>query len=101
MRSWGTWLEISLRAGLILEAGNAAEYETGDWRTQRPIWHEGRCIQCYRCWVYCPDGAIVIKDGKVSGIDYVHCKGCGVCVSECPTKDPALELITESEAIES
>ena len=58
-----------------------------------------RCIQCYRCWSIAR-WRHVIKDGKVSGIDYVHTKGCGVVV-KCPTKDPALELINESEAIES
>ncbi|GAI83538.1 unnamed protein product, partial [marine sediment metagenome] len=30
------WKEIPL-GGLILEAGNAEEYETGSWRTYRPI----------------------------------------------------------------
>jgi pyruvate ferredoxin oxidoreductase delta subunit len=32
----------------------------------------------------CPDSSIEMKDGKVVGIDYDHCKGCGVCVDSCP-----------------
>jgi len=28
-------------------------------------------------------------------IDYDHCKGCGICVEECPTK--ALSFIKEGE----
>jgi pyruvate ferredoxin oxidoreductase delta subunit len=38
------------------------------------------------CWVYCPDSAVIVKDGKVQGFDYDHCKGCGICAHECPVK---------------
>jgi len=38
------------------------------------------------CWLYCPDGSILVKDSKVIGIDYEHCKGCGICARECPKK---------------
>ncbi len=85
-------------AGVILEAGNSVKYETGDWRTSRPIYHPDRCIQCFFCWVYCPDGAIRAEDRKVVGIDYDHCKGCGICSTECPTKpEKAITMMEESE----
>ena len=35
------------------------------------------------CWLYCPDGAISKGDGGYS-IDLNYCKGCGICVQECP-----------------
>ena len=81
---------------MIIEPGSAEEYETGSWRTFRPLWHEDRCIQCLRCWIYCPDSAIMLKDGKVVGIDYVHCKGCAICAHECPTKEKAITMEQES-----
>jgi Pyruvate/2-oxoacid:ferredoxin oxidoreductase delta subunit len=44
----------------------------------------GSCISCNNCVVYCPDLAVKRVNGgyEVLG-DY--CKGCGVCVKECPT----------------
>lgn len=75
-----------LPEGDVLEAGTAEKFETGDWRNERPTFHAGRCINCYICWAYCPDSSILLKDGKVAGIDYKHCKGCGICSRECPVK---------------
>jgi Pyruvate/2-oxoacid:ferredoxin oxidoreductase delta subunit len=28
----------------------------------------------------------MVKDGKVTGINYDYCKGCGICAEECPVK---------------
>jgi NADPH-dependent glutamate synthase beta subunit-like oxidoreductase len=46
----------------------------------------GTCILCDNCVHYCPDLAVRRTD---SGDGYVvlsdYCKGCGVCVKECPT----------------
>ncbi|MCX6640969.1 MAG: ferredoxin [bacterium] len=72
--------------GLIEEAGNAEKYVTGTWGTFKPVFNAEICIQCFFCWVYCPDSSILVKDGKVVDIDYVHCKGCAICSTECPTK---------------
>lgn len=45
----------------------------------------GRCIACDNCLHYCPDLAIRRADagGYIVLTDY--CKGCGICVKECPT----------------
>jgi len=44
----------------------------------------GTCIFCDNCVVYCPDMAVKrVDNGYVVLTDY--CKGCGVCVKECPT----------------
>ena len=92
------WKEIPI-GGLILEAGNAVEYKTGGWRTMCPVYDVKKCIQCMFCWAYCPDSAIIVKDGKVVGIDYDHCKGCGICSNECPVKpEKAIKMIKEDSA---
>ena len=48
----------------------------------------GSCIQCDNCFHYCPDLAITRVNGE-AGQGYAvltdYCKGCGVCVKECPT----------------
>jgi len=44
----------------------------------------GTCIQCDNCVHYCPDLAVKRgASGYVVLTDY--CKGCGLCVKECPT----------------
>ena len=92
------WKSLPM-GGIIDEPGNAREYHTGSWRTYRPIWFEDRCIQCFNCWVYCPDDSIRTKDEKVIGIDYDHCKGCGICAKECPEKAHAIEMKLEAECL--
>ena len=76
-------------AGIITEAGNAAEYKTGDWRTYSPRFVEENCTHCLYCWIYCPDSAIEVDSSgdkpRMTGINYDHCKGCGICATECPT----------------
>lgn len=46
----------------------------------------GTCPACDNCYIFCPDAAIQAGDNAESKyiIDMKHCKGCGVCVSECP-----------------
>lgn len=77
------WKEVS-RAGIIYDAGNAEDFKTGSWRSMRPVYHADKCKQCMVCFFMCPDSSILAEDGKVTGIDYEHCKGCGVCVDACP-----------------
>ena len=44
----------------------------------------GTCIECDNCVHYCPDLAVKREaGGYVVLTDY--CKGCGLCVKECPT----------------
>lgn len=45
----------------------------------------GVCTYCDTCLVFCPDVAISRKsDGPGYDINYDFCKGCGICVEECP-----------------
>jgi pyruvate ferredoxin oxidoreductase delta subunit len=91
-----TWKELAAGA-VIPKAGSSIEKKTAGWRTNRPIWSNEKCIQCLRCWIFCPDSSILVKDGKVVGIDYDHCKGCGICAEECPKKVQAITMKPESE----
>lgn len=90
------WKE--LMPGDAISGGTAAEFETGDWRSEKPIFHKENCINCYFCWAYCPDSAILLDENKkVVGIDYKYCKGCGICDRECPTKKEKRAITMETE----
>jgi Pyruvate/2-oxoacid:ferredoxin oxidoreductase delta subunit len=45
----------------------------------------GVCNRCELCLIFCPDVAISRRaDGSGYVIALEYCKGCGVCVAECP-----------------
>jgi len=46
----------------------------------------GTCVECDNCFIFCPDMAVK-KDPTRNEHYYVleqYCKGCGLCVAECP-----------------
>jgi len=74
-----------LTEGLQLFAGGTSrKFQTGEWRTDTPVWHFEKCKQCLLCTPTCPDVCIPVADGKRKGFDYDHCKGCGICAKVCP-----------------
>ena len=46
--------------------------------------HCGACVACDNCFIFCPDIAVKKDKGGIYSIDYDYCKGCGICVHECP-----------------
>ncbi len=79
------WQELAV-GFIVTEPGNAHEYKTGDWKSQHPEWDEKKCIKCGRCWVFCPDMAVVQKDTGYFTVNLDYCKGCSICANECPTE---------------
>ena len=72
--------------GNIYTSGNAKNFKTGDWRSQRPVFHEDKCKQCGLCFPVCPENAIPVgkEDLKRKNFNFDYCKGCGVCSKVCP-----------------
>ena len=66
------------------------------WRIIKPVYNRDICIDCQNCWVWCPDTSIISRDKQMLGIDYDHCKGCGVCVEVCPTNPKSLLMFSET-----
>jgi NADPH-dependent glutamate synthase beta subunit-like oxidoreductase/Pyruvate/2-oxoacid:ferredoxin oxidoreductase delta subunit len=54
----------------------------------------GNCNMCWNCWLFCPDMAIRKKETGYE-VDCDYCKGCMICVQECPTK--AMSFIKEEQ----
>jgi pyruvate ferredoxin oxidoreductase delta subunit len=93
--NFDNWTVADFPQGMVgLEAGNSKEYITGGWRSERPVWTAENCTNCMMCWVICPDASILVEDEKLTGIDFDHCKGCGVCVGEC--RFNALRMVPEN-----
>jgi pyruvate ferredoxin oxidoreductase delta subunit len=69
----------------VFEAGNAVNFKTGDWRSEKPIFVAEKCKQCLLCFPVCPDSAVILdKDGQMQGFDFDFCKGCLCCKEVCP-----------------
>lgn len=63
------------------EAGYLVTKNAG-WRSIRPVIDVQKCVGCYQCYLYCPDGVIRIENGKAV-VDLDFCKGCGICQKTC------------------
>ena len=88
------WQEMTI-GGEIYEGGTSRLTQTGEWRSNMPVFHADKCKQCLLCAPYCPDGSIPVKDGKRLNFDYFYCKGCGICANVCPFD--AIEMIKEEK----
>jgi Pyruvate/2-oxoacid:ferredoxin oxidoreductase delta subunit len=56
----------------------------------------GHCTTCDTCLISCPDGVILrAEDGY--RIDTEFCKGCGMCVAECPRN--AMEMSEKHQEV--
>jgi 2-oxoacid:acceptor oxidoreductase delta subunit (pyruvate/2-ketoisovalerate family) len=55
----------------------------------------GNCFSCDNCYGVCPDNAVLKlgAPGELYAIDYDYCKGCGICVQECPSG--AIQMVPE------
>jgi len=52
----------------------------------------GVCNECDNCYVFCPDLSVIIDGGTVKyRINYDYCKGCGICIAECPRNALSVE----------
>jgi pyruvate ferredoxin oxidoreductase gamma subunit len=97
------WVELPLdesdAAAAAIHAGlTSVEVRTGLWRILRPVIDYARCNRCWWvCSEFCPDSAIKVIEGKPE-IDYDHCKGCLVCVAQCPPH--AISAVPEQQFAE-
>jgi 2-oxoacid:acceptor oxidoreductase delta subunit (pyruvate/2-ketoisovalerate family) len=55
----------------------------------------GNCFECDNCYGVCPDNAVIkLGPGKRFEFNYDYCKGCGLCVAECPCG--AIKMVPEA-----
>ena len=68
----------------MFAAGTSKYFNTGEWRTNTPVYKADACKQCLLCVPVCPDSSIPVINKKRTDFDYDHCKGCGICAKACP-----------------
>ena len=89
-----TWKDLEI-GSIVTEPGNARQYQTGYWRSQRPTYDFDRCIKCGICQIFCPEGCVEQNAEGYLEADLFYCKGCGICARECWTK--VITMVDEEE----
>ena len=90
-----TWKDLET-GFIVTEPGNASQYKTGGWRSQRPIFDRDKCNKkCILCYIFCPEGCIEQNAEGYFEANLFYCKGCGICAEECRRK--AITMVEEVE----
>lgn len=79
----GVALRKDTKAGMLVGPGSMSQNLTGSWGVSNPVYDEGKCVKCQRCWFICPEGCIR-RHGEELEFDLRYCKGCGLCAKVCP-----------------
>jgi 2-oxoacid:acceptor oxidoreductase delta subunit (pyruvate/2-ketoisovalerate family) len=87
-------LEIARRTSSFDEVQGGLTEENALFEARRCL-SCGNCFECDNCYGVCPDNAVIkLGPGKRFAFNYDYCKGCGICVAECPCG--AIEMVPES-----
>jgi 2-oxoacid:acceptor oxidoreductase delta subunit (pyruvate/2-ketoisovalerate family) len=87
-------LDLARRASTFDEIVAGLEEDTALFEARRCL-SCGNCFECDNCYGVCPDNAVIkLGPGKRFEFNYDYCKGCGLCVAECPCG--AIEMIPET-----
>jgi pyruvate ferredoxin oxidoreductase delta subunit len=77
-----TWHDLGIGM-IVTDMGNAKQYQTGDWRSDKPVVDKNKCIKCGLCSIFCPEGCISQTPEGHFEANLFYCKGCGICAREC------------------
>ena len=79
-------LERARRQSTFDEVTGGLDTETALFEARRCL-SCGNCFACDNCYGVCPDNAVIkLEPGGAYAytIDLDYCKGCALCVQECP-----------------
>jgi len=87
-----TTLDVINRISSFDEVNQGLSPESAISEAER-CFHCGVCNQCDNCYIFCPDIAILKNGPGKPGyqINMEYCKGCGICVNECPRSAMIME----------
>ena len=77
-------LDLIRRQSTFEEVVGSFDPETAQFEARRCL-SCGNCFECDNCYGVCPDNAVIkLGPGRRYEFNYEYCKGCGLCVAECP-----------------
>src|SRR5512134_761486 len=77
-------LDMVRRQSTFEEVVGGFDADTAQFEARRCL-SCGNCFECDNCYGVCPDNAVIkLGAGNRYQFNYDYCKGCGLCVSECP-----------------
>ncbi len=77
-------LDLVRRQSTFDEVYGSLDERTAGYEARRCL-SCGNCFECDNCYGVCPDNAVIKRGpGQRYEFNYDYCKGCGLCVSECP-----------------
>ena len=77
-------LDIIRRQSTFEEVLGGLDESTAQFEARRCM-SCGNCFECDNCYGVCPDNAVIkLGPGRRYEFNYEYCKGCGLCVAECP-----------------
>jgi 2-oxoacid:acceptor oxidoreductase delta subunit (pyruvate/2-ketoisovalerate family) len=98
-RSVQPTLELARRRSTFEEVVGGLDETTALFEARRCL-SCGNCFDCDNCFGVCPDNSVLklegrdrVAAGRGYAFDYDFCKGCGICVAECPCG--AIEMVPE------
>jgi len=92
-RSVRPQLELARRQSTFDEVTGGLDASTALFEARRCL-SCGSCFGCDNCFGVCPDNAVIKLDpggAYAYAIDLDYCKGCGICMQECPAGAIAME----------
>ena len=91
------WQDLEI-GGINSDSGNSIKKGLNNLEIcKKPEFNPELCRNCFLCWVFCPDNAIMIENSMVTGINYDFCKGCGICITECPVTEAQKPLYIKED----
>jgi 2-oxoacid:acceptor oxidoreductase delta subunit (pyruvate/2-ketoisovalerate family) len=77
-------LDLARRQSTFEEVSGGLDERTAQYEARRCL-SCGNCFECDNCYGVCPDNAVIkLGPGKRYEFNFDYCKGCGLCVAECP-----------------
>ncbi|MBI4579991.1 MAG: 4Fe-4S binding protein [Planctomycetes bacterium] len=96
-------LYLQLEPGAVMGPDTAHQHlHKGGWRAIRKAdFVKDYCVACGRCFIHCPDNAIIhamydphARDTTgILGIDTERCTACGLCAAVCPPNHDGYKAI--------
>jgi NADPH-dependent glutamate synthase beta subunit-like oxidoreductase len=86
-------LDLVRRQSTFNEVVNGLDESSAQFEARRCL-SCGNCFECDNCYGVCPDNAVIkLGPGKRFEFNLDYCKGCGICVAECPCG--AIKMVPE------